>query len=110
MEIETQKPNKPLPLFGVLSILVPIAGTVYLLSVHNHAGTMDYMDNDTKRVHILWMTSAFGLASIVAAWIRQERFPALRWIGIAVCLPYLILALVSIALLIVLTSSSDWHM
>lgn len=53
-----------------------------LLSVRNHAGTMDYMENANKRWDILIGTPIVGTALVVAAWIRHEQYVVLRFVGL----------------------------
>jgi hypothetical protein len=82
MTQESKPAIKRPPVLGILSILVPIIGFICLLSVRDHAGTMDYMTNGNKRLDILMVTPVVGLAFIVGAWIRNERYLALRFIGL----------------------------
>ena len=79
---EPKPASKRSPIFGILSILAPFIGGLCLLCVRDHAGTMDYMENANKRWVVLMGTPIVGIVSVVAAWIRHERYLALRFIGL----------------------------
>lgn len=104
MTIESKPATKRLPIFGILSILAPIIGVVCLLSVHDHDGTMDYMANGNKRLNILMVTPIVGVAFVVGAWIRRERYWALGLVGLSLVL----LALIPIVFIIAF-AHSDSH-
>jgi hypothetical protein len=107
MEIKNLRQAKPLPLFGVLSILVPIFGLICVLSIRDHAGTLDYLENSNRRLYIIWTTLGIGLVPILGAWVRHEKYRILRFIGLLLLLPYYLgITLICMAF----ATSHDWRM
>ena len=65
---------------------------------------MDYMTNGNKRLDILMVTPVVGLAFIVGAWMRNEKYLVLRFIGLFLDFLVLIPVLFAVAF-----AHSDGH-
>src|SRR5579871_6556714 len=106
MSTEVEKSAKPFPLFGILSILVPVLGFLCLLFIRSRPGAITSTENSNDQLLTIWTVSALGLIPILGAWIRHESYLFLRFIGLILLLPYLAITLIFIAF----ATSNNWHM
>ena len=97
MTPESKPATKRSPVFTVLSVLAPFIGLACLLAVRDHVGTMDYMPNANKRLAIMTATPLAGFALVVVAWMRGERYQALRYVGLFLGLVFALVVVFLIA-------------
>ena len=74
MTLESKPAIKRSPLLGILSILAAVVGLICLWTARDHATTIQWC--------ILMATPIVVIGFVVGAWLRSERYLALRFIGL----------------------------
>jgi hypothetical protein len=91
MTLASKPAIKRSPIFGIFSILASVVGLICLWTARDHAGTIQWC--------ILTATPIVVIGFVVGAWIRSERYLALRFIGLLLSMPILFVILRVLAFL-----------